>query len=62
MITAVDTSVLIAIDQGEPDASAWVELIASHAHVDCHRLACSDRGYLRHYFPDLTVITPPTPS
>lgn len=28
MITAVDTSVLIAIDQGEPDAEAWVDLLA----------------------------------
>ncbi len=28
LITAVDTSVLIAIDQGEADAEAWVELLA----------------------------------
>ena len=28
MITAVDTSALIAIDQGEPNAEAWVDLLA----------------------------------
>jgi uncharacterized protein with PIN domain len=28
VITAVDTVALIAIDQGEPDAEAWVELLA----------------------------------
>jgi predicted nucleic acid-binding protein len=32
MITAVDTSVLITIDQGEPDAEAWVRCLA-----DCRR-------------------------
>jgi predicted nucleic acid-binding protein len=29
MTTAVDTSVLIAIDQGEPDAGAWVDCLAA---------------------------------
>ena len=28
MITAVDTSVLLAIDLGEPEAEAWVESLA----------------------------------
>ena len=28
MTTAVDTSVLISIDQGEPDAGAWVDCLA----------------------------------
>jgi len=28
VITAVDTSVLIAIDQGEPDSETWVDLLA----------------------------------
>ena len=132
MITAVDTSVLIAIDQGEPDAEAWVELlvkaraegglrigevvaaeffavvmdegqmsatledlgiefaptsfraashageifrryrdqggprehlipdflIASQAMIDGDRLASADRGYLRKYFPGLTLLSP----
>ena len=131
MITAIETSVLIAIDQGESSAPQWVELlaaareegaliicdvvaaeffavvmddaeftiilsdlgieisptsrtaachagaifrhyrdqkgprehlipdflIASHAKVDCHRLASADRGYLRRYFPDLQLLT-----
>ncbi len=29
MITAVDTSVLLAIDLGEPEAGAWVESLAN---------------------------------
>ncbi len=29
MITAVDTVVLIAIDQGEPNAEGWVEILAN---------------------------------
>lgn len=29
MTTALDTSVLIAIDQGEPDAEAWVDCLAT---------------------------------
>ena len=130
MITAVDTSVLIAIDQGETSAQQWVDflaaareegalaicdivaaeffaivmdveafnaflsdlgieilptsrtaachagsifrqyrdqkgprdhlipdfLIASHALIDCHRLASTDRGYHRRYFPNLRLI------
>ncbi len=132
MITAVDTSVLICIDQGEPDAQAWVEslaaaraegalrvcetvvaeffavvmneeemnatladlgiefaptsrraachagqifrryrddggprehlipdfMIAAHAMIDGDRLASADRGYLRRYFPRLTLLAP----
>ncbi len=132
VITAVDTVALIAIDQGEPGAEAWVErladaraegalvicdvvaaefyavvmddrdfsatladlgiefspasrkascvagkifrgyrdaggtrkhlipdfLVAAHAMVDCDRLATSDRGYLRHYFPALSILGP----
>lgn len=132
MITAVDTAVLIAIDQGEADAGAWVDalvearaegalcisevvaaeyfavvmdaeafdanlrdlgiefvptgraaaclageifrryrdaggprehlipdfLIAAHASVQCDRLASSDRGYLRRYFPRLPLLGP----
>jgi len=133
MITAIDTAVLIAIDQGEADAAAWVEtlagareqgalcicevvaaeyfavvmdsaafaanlcdlgvefapasqqaacrageifrsyrdaggprehlipdfLIAAHAAEDCDRLASPDRGYLREYFPGLSLLAPP---
>lgn len=132
MITAVDTSVLIAIDQDEPLAEAWVEclaaartdgalvlchivaaeffavvmneqdfdatlsdlgihlatpnrqatlhagrifrtyrdhggprehlipdfLIAAHALADCDRLASTDRGFLRRYFPELKLLAP----
>jgi len=132
VITAVDTVALIAIDQGEPDAEAWVErladaradgalvicdvvaaefyavvlndrdfsaaladlgiefspasreasclagkifrdyrdaggprnhlvpdfLVAAHAMVDCDRLATADRGYLRRYFPALSLLGP----
>ncbi len=130
MITAIDTVALIAIDQGEPDAEAWVEhlanaraegalvicdvvaaefyavvmdnrafsatladlgiefspasraascmagkifreyrdaggprnhlvpdfLVAAHAMVDCDRLVTADRGYLRRYFPALSIL------
>lgn len=31
-------------------------LIAAHAQIDCDRLVAADRGYLRRYFPDLTVL------
>lgn len=31
-------------------------LIAAHAQIDCDRLAAADRGYLRRYFPDLSVL------
>lgn len=34
-------------------------LIASHASVQTDRLAAIDRGYLRAYFPALTLLTPP---
>ena len=33
-------------------------LIAAHAATQAHRLAALDRGYLRVYFPKLTVIGP----
>lgn len=33
-------------------------LIAAHARRQADRLATVDRGYLRHYFPDLPVIAP----
>jgi predicted nucleic acid-binding protein len=132
MLTAVDSSALIAIYLGEPDAGAWVDLladarsggglcicsivaaefyavvrnragfdnclhdlgieitptsrdaachaggifrrsrdrggprehlipdflVASHALIDCARLAAADRGYFRRHFPELRVIRP----
>tara|TARA_B100000401_G_C52753790_1_gene694586 strand:- start:645 stop:1043 length:399 start_codon:yes stop_codon:yes gene_type:complete len=33
-------------------------LIAAHARLQADRLAAVDRGYLRHYFPDLPVLAP----
>jgi hypothetical protein len=33
-------------------------LIAAHARVQADRLAAIDRGYLRRYFPDLTILAP----
>ena len=39
MRTAVDTSVLIAIAKGEPDAEAWVETLAA-ADVDGELVIC----------------------
>ncbi len=39
MITAVDTSVLIAIAKGEPDAVPWVDLLA-HARAEGDLVIC----------------------
>jgi predicted nucleic acid-binding protein len=33
-------------------------LIAAHASVQAERLAAIDRGYLRAYFPSLTILSP----
>ena len=33
-------------------------LIAAHATVQADRLAATDRGYLRAYFPNLSLIAP----
>ena len=32
-------------------------LVAAHAQVQADRLAASDRGYLRRYFPDLPLLS-----
>lgn len=32
-------------------------IIGAHALVDCDQLAASDRGYLRHYFPNLRLLS-----
>ena len=37
-------------------------LIAAHASVQADRLAALDRGYLRTYFPDLRILSPPRES
>jgi predicted nucleic acid-binding protein len=36
-------------------------LIAAHASIQADRLAAIDRGFLRRYFPDLTILTPKNP-
>jgi len=33
-------------------------LIGAHALVDCDRLAAADRGYLRAWFPELSILRP----
>jgi predicted nucleic acid-binding protein len=33
-------------------------LIAAHASIQADRLAAIDRGYLRRWFPELTLLTP----
>jgi predicted nucleic acid-binding protein len=33
-------------------------LVAAHAFVQADRLAALDRGYLRSYFPDLSILKP----
>lgn len=33
-------------------------LIAAHAQLQCDRLAATDRGYLRRYFPRLKLLQP----
>jgi len=33
-------------------------LVAAHAQIQANRLASSDRGYLRRYFPNLGLIQP----
>ncbi|MGH2396004.1 MAG: hypothetical protein ACRDFW_03235 [bacterium] len=33
-------------------------LIATHAQMQADRLAVNDRGYIRRYFPDLSLLQP----
>lgn len=35
-------------------------IIAAHAQVQANRLAATDRGYLRQWFPDLHLLVPDT--
>ena len=56
MTTAVDSSVLLAIINGEPGADGWVRTLAQ-ARMES-RLAATDRGFLRRYFPTLTLLLP----
>lgn len=44
-------------DQGGPREHLIPDfLVAAHGLVECDRLLSPDRGYLRRYFPDLTVV------
>lgn len=46
-------------DGGGPRAHLIPDfLIAAHAAADCDRLASTDRGYLRRYFPELPLLSP----
>jgi predicted nucleic acid-binding protein len=36
-------------------------LIAAHAQIQANRLATLDHGYLRKWFPDLSLLMPPSP-
>lgn len=33
-------------------------LVAAHARIQADRLAATDRGYLRRYFPSLALLSP----
>ncbi len=37
-------------------------LVAAHAATQAESLATEDRGYLRTYFPNIRLLTPPTPN